>query len=86
MSDEVRSEAHQRLSGALEEICKKLTELSKDDFSNLHVGVEWSWMPYVKDHLEFLLEQAEGFKRNLKDSPPPVTKEGLENFHKNSSV
>ena len=71
MTEEARSEPHQRLSGALEEICKKLTELSKEDFSSLHVGIEWSWMPYVKDHLDFLLEQTEGMRHNLKDSPPP---------------
>ena len=75
MSDEVRSEAHQRLSSALEEICKKLTELSKEDFSNLHVGVEWSWMPYVKDHLDFLLEQTGGCLYHLVDSPPPAKKD-----------
>ena len=72
MTEENRSEAHQKLSGALEEICKKLTELSREDFSNLHVGIEWSWMPYVKDHLEFLLQQTEGFSLNLKDLPPPT--------------
>ena len=83
MTEETRSEAHHKLSGAHEEICKKLTELSKDDFSSLHVGIEWTWMPYVKDHLEFLLEQTGGILQNLKDSPPPVSKIDFEKIDKN---
>jgi hypothetical protein len=31
-------------------------------------------MPYVKDHIQFLLEQTDGLLQNLKDVPPPVQK------------
>jgi hypothetical protein len=72
MSD-TSSAAFQKLSDSLKEIHKKLLELSNEDFSNIHVGIEWTWVPYVKDHVKFLAEQTEGVLKNLQDSPPPVT-------------
>jgi hypothetical protein len=74
MTNKQLSSDYLLLSSSLEEICKKLTELSNKDFSNIHVDQAWSWMPYVKDHIQFLLEQTDGLLQNLKDVPPPVQK------------
>lgn len=59
---------------ALKEIAEKLTELSKEDLTSIHVNHLWSWIPYLKDHLEFLAEQTNGVLENLKDEPPPGSK------------
>lgn len=61
----------------LKEIVKKLSELSKEDLTNIHVNQEWSWIPYVKDHLDFLIEQTDGIAIALRDAPPPVTLEDV---------
>lgn len=73
MSEE-KSETYNYVSRELDEIKKKLIELSFKDLSNIHVGVEWTWMPYVKDHIDFLIEQTDGILQNIQDSPPPVAK------------
>lgn len=49
----------------------KLLEISSLDLSGVHVGDDWSLIPHLKDHLEFLAEQVSGLSDNLKDSPPP---------------
>ena len=74
MSDQ-RSDSYTRIHIALKEFKQKLVELSALDLSKIHISHEWSWMPYVKDHLDFLIEQVEGLSENLQDSPPPVTPE-----------
>lgn len=84
MSD-VNSLAFQKLSASLKEIQKKLLELSNEDFSNLHVGINWSWMPYVKDHLVFLTEQTSGLVDSLQDSPPPTLDKNLADIKKQNS-
>jgi len=58
---------------AFKEILEKLTKLSSTDLSEIHIGHEWSWMPYVKDHLTFLIEQVEGLTESLQDTKPPET-------------
>lgn len=62
---------------ALRNIRIKLIELSNSDLSNVHVGQDWSWIPFVKDHLEFLIEQTAGVEAALQDGPPPVSTEDL---------
>jgi hypothetical protein len=72
------SEEYDKARSALKEICEKFAELSSQDFSKIHVGIEWTWVPYFQDHLQFLKEQTEGVLSNLKDSPPPVAQEDLQ--------
>ena len=55
------------------EILEKLTKLSSTDLSKIHISYEWSWVPYVKDHLTFLIEQVEGLATSLQDTKPPET-------------
>jgi hypothetical protein len=71
------SDVFLRVQMTLKEIVEKLTELSKEDLTNIHVNQEWSWIPYVKDHLDFLIEQTGGVGDALRDAPPPVTPEDL---------
>jgi len=71
---EQKSETYYYVRKELEEIKKKLSELSSADLSNIHVGIEWTWMPYVKDHIDFLVEQTDGILQNIQDSPPPTIK------------
>jgi hypothetical protein len=71
---EQRSDEYDNVYKTLNEIKKKLTELSLTDLSKIHVGIEWTWMPYVKDHIDFLIEQTDGILQNIHDSPPPVAK------------
>ena len=61
----------------LKEIKIKIQELSNSDLSSVHVNHEWSWIPYLKDHLEFLIEQIGGLETSLRDGPPPVSDEDL---------
>ena len=70
---EQKSDAYINVYTTLEEFKQKLVKLSLNDLSNIHIGHEWSWMPYVKDHLMFLIEQVEGLAESLQDSKPPET-------------
>lgn len=72
-----RSKVFLNTQATLKDIRIKLIELSKSDLSNVHVGQDWSWIPYVKDHLEFLIEQVAGVEVALQDGPPPVAPEDL---------
>lgn len=72
-----RGDTFLKTQETLKEIRIKLAELSKADLTNIHVGQDWSWIPYVKDHLDFLLEQVSGVEAALKDGPPPVAPEDL---------
>jgi hypothetical protein len=74
---EQRSDTYSTVHTALEQIKQKLVELSSHDLSKIHIGHEWSWMPYVKDHLDFLVEQVGGLSENLQDAPPPSTPEEI---------
>jgi hypothetical protein len=74
---EQRSDIYNVIHVALEEFKQKLIELSALDLSKIHIGHEWSWMPYVKDHLDFLVEQVGGLAENLQDAPPPSTPEEI---------
>jgi len=71
---EQKSNEYSHVCKTLDEIKKKLTELSFTDLSKIHVGAEWTWMPYVKDHIDFLIEQTDGILQNIQDSPPPAAK------------
>ena len=77
MSTTHRSEVFLITQTTLKDIRIKLTELSKSDLSNIHVGQDWSWIPFVKDHLDFLIEQVTGVEVALQDGPPPVSTEDL---------
>jgi hypothetical protein len=74
---EQRSDTYSTVHTTLEQIKQKLVELSSHDLSKIHIGHEWSWMPYVKDHLDFLVEQVGGLSENLQDAPPPSTPEEI---------
>ena len=70
---EQKSDAYTNVYITLKEFKQKLVELSSTDLSKIHIGHEWSWMPYVKDHLTFLIEQVEGLTESLQDTKPPET-------------
>jgi hypothetical protein len=76
MSEE-RSDSYTKVHVVLEEFKQKLVEISALDLSKIHISHEWSWVPYVKDHLDFLIEQVGGLSENLQDSPPPETPEEI---------
>lgn len=75
-------DTYKAVQDALQQIKQKLVEVSTNDLSKIHVGHEWSWMPYVKDHLEFLAEQVIGLSDNLRNAPPPETPEEIEALRK----
>lgn len=85
MSTTHHSEVFLNTQTILKDIRIKLSELSKSDLSNIHVGQDWSWIPYVKDHLEFLVEQVAGVEVALQDGPPPVAPEDLARLAEESS-
>lgn len=70
------SDGYRKAQESLKQIVDNLTELSTLDLSRIHVGVDWSWVPHVKDHIDFLVEQTQGLIDNLHDSPPPVAPVG----------
>ena len=74
---EQRSDSYTKVHVVLEEFKQKLAELSALDLSKIHISHEWSWMPYVKDHLDFLIEQVGGLSENLQDAPPPDAPEEI---------
>jgi hypothetical protein len=74
---EQRSDSYTKVHVVLEEFKQKLVEISALDLSKIHISHEWSWVPYVKDHLDFLIEQVGGLSKNLQDSPPPETPEEI---------
>ena len=80
---EQRSDSYTKVHDVLKEFNQKLIELSSEDLSKIHIGHEWSWMPHVKDHLEFLVEQVTGLVDNLHDAPPPETSEEIKALRDN---
>ena len=68
---EHRNDSYRMVQNFLKEIQQKVVELSKTDLSKIHVSQEWSGVPYVMDHLDFLAEQISGLIDGLKDAPPP---------------
>ncbi|MBM3194146.1 MAG: hypothetical protein FJZ60_00095 [Chlamydiae bacterium] len=77
MDTSQRSEAFLKAQAVLKETREKLTELSNSDLSGVHISHEWSWIPYLKEHLSFLIEQTGGVELALRDGAPPVTEEDL---------
>ena len=78
MSEQKNSESYQTAIEALKKSHQIIIDLSTSDLSKIHVDHNWSWVPYLKDHVDFLIEQIGGLIDNLKDSPPPVaTKDGV---------
>jgi len=77
MDDQQHNDTYNTVHMTLEQIKQKISELSSLDLSNVHVGHEWSWMPYIKDHLEFLVDQIGGLIENLRDAPPPALPEEI---------
>jgi hypothetical protein len=77
MDSTKRAEAFLKTQTTLKEVRTKLVELSQSNLADIHVSHEWSWIPYVKDHIDFLIEQIGGIERALKDAPPPVTPEDI---------
>ena len=70
----------------IREIRQKLIELSNTDLLSVHVHHEWSWIPYLKDHLEFLVEQTTCIENALRDEPPPVVEDDIKRvMQKNQS-
>jgi len=67
---ENRSKTYDQVHEIFQQINLKFLELSKLDLSNLHVHSDWSLIPYLQDHLSFLVDQISGLSENLKDSPP----------------
>lgn len=71
MSEQQKSESYQAAFDALRKISQNMTDLSTADLSKIHVSQDWSFVPHLKDHLDFLIEQVEGLIINLQDAPPP---------------
>jgi len=65
------TETFLKTTQGLAQIKTQLEELLNLDFSNLSVDFQWSAIPDVKEHLEFLLQQASGLQTSLKDVVPP---------------
>lgn len=82
---EQRNDSYTRVHDVLKEFNQKLVKLSSVDLSKIHIGHEWSWMPHVKDHLEFLIEQVTGLVDNLHDAPPPKTSEEIKTLRNNQT-
>ena len=80
---EQRSDSYTKVHDVLKEFNQKLIELSSVDLSKIHIGHEWSWMPHIKDHLAFLIEQVAGLVDNLHDAPPPETSEEIKALRDN---
>lgn len=77
--------SYEEVQDSLKQINDKLMKLSKEDLSKIHISAEWSWVPYVKDHIEFLIEQVQGLVDNLQNSPPPTAQKELINAEEQRS-
>jgi len=71
MSEQEKSQSYKTTFEALRKIEKKLVDLLSTDLSKIHVSNEWSLIPHINDHLQFLVEQVDGLIQGLQDSPPP---------------
>lgn len=69
---EKNTEIYELTKSTLQQIKQKIIELSACDLSSVHIGTEWTWVPYLNDHLQFLIQQVEGLELNLFDTPPPT--------------
>lgn len=76
-----QSDSFKNVQVTLEEFKQKLIILLSTDLSKIHISHEWSFMPYVNDHLEFLIEQTSGLLESLNDSPPPKTLEEIKTLN-----
>jgi hypothetical protein len=65
------TESFLKTTQGLTQIKTQLEELLNLNVSNLSIDFEWSAIPDVKEHLEFLLQQVSGLQRSLKDVAPP---------------
>lgn len=86
MDSTKHSEAFLKTQTVLKEVRNKLTELSQFNLTDIHVSHEWSWIPYVKDHLDFLVEQLGGIEQALRDAPAPVSSEDLDRTSSKNST
>lgn len=86
MDSTKHSEVFLKTQTVLKETRNKLTELSQFNLTDIHVSHEWSWIPYVKDHLDFLVEQLGGVEQALRDAPPPVSSEDLDRISSKNST
>ena len=86
MSETSNNESYAQTQDGLKKIREILVEMSKADLSKIHIGYELSWVPYVKEHVAFLVEQVDGLIENLKDSPPPQRPEELESIGKDPMI
>ena len=86
MDSTKHSEVFLKTQTVLKETRNKLTELSQFNLTDIHVSHEWSWIPYVKDHLDFLVEQLGGVEQALRDAPPPVSSEDLDRMSSKNST
>jgi len=68
--DESKSQTYETSQKIFQKIKESLSEFLSLDLSKLHVHNDWSSIPYLQDHLNFLLEQVCGLSDNLKDEPP----------------
>jgi hypothetical protein len=79
------SESFLKAQATLKETRDKLIELYKSDLSGIHVHQDWSWVPYLNDHLNFIIEQIGGLELSLRDGPPPVSEEDLKRLVENKT-
>lgn len=55
------------LRDILNNFAEKLSTIIKDDIENIEVDEEWSNIPFVLEHLEFLVDQTKGLSESLRD-------------------
>ena len=62
----ILSQALKRIEAARQELEMLLFE----DLSQVHVDDEWSCIPHLGEHVQFLHDQLESLAKNLKEGPP----------------
>lgn len=60
----------EELKTVLNNIIAELKRAVEGNLEGIEVEEEWSNIPFVREHLEFILEQTEGLSSSLRDKAP----------------
>lgn len=60
----------EELKTVLNNIITEIKCAVEGDLEGIEVEEEWSNIPFVREHLEFILEQTEGLSSSLRDKVP----------------
>lgn len=55
------------LKAVLRKFANELSVIVKDDIENIEVHEDWSNIPFVLEHLEFLIDQTKGLSDSLRN-------------------